>query len=178
MEKKSWEQNVYESTAQFTVNDIRKLIEAEIDAAGLLFMPVFAGMIALGHLLYGHEITNREAFLKFARYRMALDAPMVEILYDNVYGGLIKQWSAESHIILVACISSFDSPANETLRLPSFGRENTITINALNLAGLYISAVGKLPKYSEKKIHQFPEQDEAFDPYREQIARYLSTMGE
>ncbi len=168
-EKKSWEELWYEAIPRFTVNDIKQVMLHKIDAAGLLLMPAFTGMIKLGHLLYGHELTDRDAFLKFARHRMPqVNKELAEILYDNVYDGLTKHWTPQRHVVIGV---AYDNLEPDDL----WQHEGRLQINAAKLASLYVSAVEKLPKYSEKKIHKFSDEYEAYDPWDEQIIRLLQT---
>ena len=166
MEKTTYEERLYSLTKQFTTQDIQRLLDAEIDAAGLLAMPALAGMVCLGHVLYGFQLTNRNAFLKFARYRMKINMGLAEILYDNVYHGLREMWASRSYIIL--CNSETD---------PLWSPRETagIEVNALKLARLYVKVVVNLPEYSKTAHHK---SDRPFDAYHKQIAEFRSNQGE
>lgn len=174
--KETYEERLYELTQEYTISDITRALDSELSAAGLLLMPAFGGMIALGHVLYGFEIDDRVAFLKFARHRMRIDKGLAEILYDNVYAGLKISWCSIIHILLVVrhdamfgsdCICSQDP-----------FQENVLVINALKVAEAYISAVNGLPEYSRTKRRKKPDKVEAHNPQREQVARFLASCGE
>lgn len=158
MNKETYEERLYGMTKQFTTQDIQRLLDAKIDAAGLLAMPVFAGMIVLGHVLYGFQLSDRDAFLKFARYRMKIGARLAEILYDNVYHGLTEMWASRAYIILC---NSDTAP----LWSPRSGPKG-IEINALKLARLYIEIAENLPEYSKTAGHK---SNRSFDIYHKQI---------
>lgn len=170
MKEKSWEEAWYEVVPQYTVRDIKQLMLHKVGGAGLLLMPAFVGMISLGHLLYGHEITDRAAFLKFVRHRMPeVNKPLAEILYDNLYDGLTKHWTPQRHVVILAAYSELDA---DSLWRHVEGR---VHINAVKLASVYMTAVENLPKYSEKRIHKFSEEYKAYDPWDAQVVSLLQT---
>ena len=71
--KKSVEENLYELSKKYTVSDIRRIVDAELNVAGLLLMPVFAGSIALGNVLYGFDLTDRAVYINFACERIGIE---------------------------------------------------------------------------------------------------------
>lgn len=170
--KKTYEEQVYELVRGFTTSDIERIIEAKVEAAGLIIMPAFAGMIGLGHSLYGYDLDNRTAFLKFARYRMKLDRGFAEILYDNVYTGLAQAWCSEVRIILW---SRFDDRQDGTLWLRKRWEDpKQINISALAISTLYLEVVGKLPEYNKTPKHKFNDR-EATQVLRDQVEAFCST---
>lgn len=174
-EKETYEERLYDLTKRYTVNDITRLMESEIQAAGLLVMPAFAGMIALGHFMYGFELSDRAGFLKFARYRMKIDKGLAEILYDNAYSGLVREWVSKSRIILCAW---YNDP--EEIRAISHPREDGkkgLEIDAITLARVYIEAVSKLPTYGKTKRYKFAINNEELKSLRDQIDGFLRSKG-
>lgn len=172
--KKIYEERLWEVIKKFTVNDIERIIREEIKAAGLLAMPVFAGMISFGHFLYGFEQDDRDVFLKFSRYRMKIDRKLGEILYDNVYAGLITEWCAKSRVTLYAGYANIDS---EWLWEPRKNGSTGININAVRLALLYLSAVEQL-QYSKTSRHRLEASSEKTIILRKQIDAFLSEQQE
>ena len=173
IEKKNrtYEESLYKLIKEYTASDIERIIDAKVQAAGLIIIPAFVGMIGLGQCLYGFDLDKRAAFLKFARYRMKLDRSLAEILYDNVYGGLIHQWCSESRIILH---SRFDP-----LYVGSFWYRcrsedpQQVHISAKAIALAYTEAVDKLPEYS--KTPQYPSVNpEAVRIIRDQVEAFCS----
>ena len=173
MDKETYEERVYEMTKQFTTNDIQVLIDEHIDAAGLILMPAFAGMIALGRALYGFDVATREVFLKFAQYRMKLRKSLAAILFDNVRSGLLYQWCAEVRVVLVAWDGR---PFKPRLYWPTNGSETSLTINAAEVGRLYISAVQQLPEYCDTQKHQQVGEEQQTEALRNQIASFRATL--
>lgn len=173
MEKKTYEERVYELTRLYTVNDAQCLIDRKIDAAGLILMPVFAGMIALGHSLYGFDLDDRAAFLKFAQYRMKMQKALAKILFDNVRAGLIEMWCSESRVYLVAWDRK---PDCERLCWQDTKSDTDIIVNATQVGRMYISAVQQLPDYSDTQQYQQSEDDKGLARLREQVTRFRSTL--
>lgn len=171
MKKKTYEERLYGMTRQFTTGDTQFIIDSHTDVAGLILMPVFAGMIGLGHALYGYGLTDREAFLKFAQYRMKIQKAFAEILFDNVRAGLIVQWCSEVRTVLVAW-----APAADGLCWQDEGTDTRIVINTAEVGRVYLSAVHQLPDYCDTQKHQEIRDEKRIDELREQVARFRSTL--
>lgn len=163
-QKKTIEQKIYEYTQKYTTSDIKRIVKAELNVAGLLLMPAFAGMISLGHSLYGSEISYREAFLRFAYERMDIATDLAEVLYDVVYKGLIHQWMSETGVIL-------DAVERGVL----WGRrdEKNIVVYALELALRYVDAVDRLPEYEDTPKHQLPDDTTEIEVLRKQVSDFI-----
>lgn len=169
--KKTYEEQVYELTQGFTTSDIERVIDAKIEAAGLIIAPALVGMIALGHSLYGYDLEDRAAFLKFARYRMKLDRGLSEILYDNVYTGLIQMWCSEVRVVLHSRFrDGMDGPVWYRDR-----REDPqlLHISALEIANLYLKVVQELPGYAETSQHKDNRREYA-QVLRDQVEAFCS----
>lgn len=149
----SYEERLYNLTRTYTVQDIEGLLEKKVDAAGLFLIPVFAGMITCGLVLYGFSLTDRAAFLKFATENMKLDSKLAEVLYDNVREGLIKQWCSHTGIRLFACNpvmgTAIKEVAFKVINMDILG------ISAPAIAKLYIETVKTLPEYFETEQHGY-----------------------
>jgi hypothetical protein len=167
--KKSVEENLYELSKKYTVSDIRRIVDAELNVAGLLLMPVFAGSIALGNVLYGFDITDKMAFSRFACERMGIEPKLAEILYDVVYKGLIRQWTSKTGVFLDAV---------ERGVLWARRDEKSICIYALELAIRYTDAVARLPEYRETAKHLGYKDITEIEPLREQIGDFISANRE
>lgn len=136
----------YIKMKQYTVQDIEALFEANIDAAGLFLAPVFAGMQGLGHLLYG--VSGKDAFLKFAQYRMRIKKMHATILWDNMRGGLFKHWMSTTRILTWG---RYDPDRKDEILYPSTAA-GVLIVDARRLARLYVDTVRKLPDYDQATI--------------------------
>lgn len=169
--KKTYEERVYDLVQGFTTSDITRIIDAKVEAAGLIIMPALAGMIAFGHSLYGYDLENRAAFLKFTRYRMKLDRGLSEILYDNVYTGLTQMWCSEVRIVLHSRFrDGMDGPIWYRDRREDPQR---IHISALEIAKLYLEIAQKLPEYNKTPQHKDHDR-EATQILRDQVEAFCS----
>jgi hypothetical protein len=167
--KKSAEQKIYEYCQRYTTSDIRRIVDAELNVAGLLLMPAFAGMITLGHSLYGYDISSKTAFLAFAYERMQIEHDLAEILYDVVYKGLIRQWMSETGVILDAV---------ERGILWERRDEKKIVVYALEFALRYVGAVDLLPEYEDTPKHSLPDDKTEIEALRKQVRDFISARGE
>jgi hypothetical protein len=165
IKKKTVEEKIYEYAQRYTVSDIRRIVNAELNVAGLLLVPAFAGMITLGHSLYGFDITHRAAFLRFAYKRMGMEQNLAEILYDNVYTGLTRQWMSESGVILDGV---------EQGVLYERRDEKSICLYALELALRYVDAVDRLPEYRDTPEFALPDDETEIQALRQQVRDFIS----
>jgi len=163
--KKSVEEKTYEYAQRYTISDIKRIVDADLNVAGLLLMPAFAGMITLGHSLYGFDITRREAFLRFAYKRMGIEADLAEILYDNTYKGLIRQWMSETSVRL--------DGTDRGILWERSGEKN-ICVYALELALRYVDAVEQLPEYQDTPKHPLPDDKAEIESLRKQVRDFIS----
>ena len=167
--KKSVEQQIYEYVQRYTTSDIKRIVDAELNVAGLLLMPSFAGMITLGHSLYGFGISHRASFLRFAKEKMDIAVGLAEVLYDVTYKGLIHQWMSETGVLL---------DGTERGVLWEIRDEKNIVVYALELALRYVAAVDRLPEYEDTPKHQLPDDKTEIEALRQQVRDFISAHGE
>lgn len=167
----TYEERLYDLTRKYTVQDIEGLLESQVDAAGLFLIPVFAGMITCGKVLYGFFLTDRAAFLKFAVENMKLGSGLAEVLYDNVRAGLIKQWCSHTGVRLFA----FNRVLGTVIKKVAFKviNENILGISAPAIAKLYIETVDGLPEYFETEQHRY---EDNHDVSRDKVSEVLEQM--
>jgi len=164
----TYEDRLYELAKEYTAGDIRRILDHEIDAAGLLLLPVFSGMIVLGRLLYGFDVTDKEAFCAFASREMEIEAIISEVLFDNIYCGLIKQWMSGAHITLVAAYNRTD---DAVVWVKEGAKRKGLVFNAVELADRYLAYIEQSPHVLEAELCTWEHRAIMDAPIKSQVSK-------
>jgi hypothetical protein len=123
---------------KFSINDIEPLIDwsIEVSASGPVFLTTLAGISLMSGICYGRPV-NDEEFIKFAVFKMGIGRVFADALY--------KSWmSYHSTGSWASGVRIFVSDKAPLFRVGCFEKRNSLDINVVELARLYLSTVTRM----------------------------------